>query len=128
MNPETKNTEPGPRIARELKTVQKMIELYCRDHHGSKSGACGSCRLLADYAERRLLLCPFQENKTTCSKCAVHCYKPEYKRKIIEVMRYAGPRMMLHHPVLAVYHLVDERRSAPRESGSTPLQPSKRKK
>jgi hypothetical protein len=28
-------------------------------------------------------------------------------------MRYAGPRMLLRHPVLAVMHVVDGRRPAP---------------
>ena len=29
------------------------------------------------------------------------------------VMRYAGPRMLYHHPVLALRHLFDDRRKAP---------------
>jgi len=31
------------------------------------------------------------------------------KTQIIEVMRYAGPRMIFHHPFLAVAHLLDEK-------------------
>jgi hypothetical protein len=33
------------------------------------------------------------------------------KKKIVEVMRYAGPRMLLHHPILAIQHLIDEKRT-----------------
>jgi hypothetical protein len=33
------------------------------------------------------------------------------KTQIIEVMRYAGPRMIFHHPLLAIAHLLDEKRS-----------------
>ena len=33
------------------------------------------------------------------------------KTQIIEVMRYAGPRMIFHHPFLAVAHLLDEKLS-----------------
>jgi hypothetical protein len=29
------------------------------------------------------------------------------------VMRYAGPRMLRRHPLLAIRHLLDERRPAP---------------
>jgi hypothetical protein len=29
------------------------------------------------------------------------------------VMRYAGPRMLWRHPVLAIAHLIDQRRPAP---------------
>ncbi len=28
-------------------------------------------------------------------------------------MRYAGPRMMMRHPILSLYHLLDKRREAP---------------
>jgi len=56
---------------------------------------------------RRLDQCPFQEAKTTCVKCPVHCYKPAMRERIRVVMRYAGPRMLWQHPVLAFYHLFD---------------------
>ena len=66
------------------------------------------------YAGMRLEKCPFQEHKTTCAKCPVHCYKRDRREQIRAVMRYAGPRMMLQHPRLAFYHLViDGRREKP---------------
>ena len=114
---------PQGRIRRELKTVQKMIRLYCREHHKPASALCQDCRELALYAEKRLLNCPFQEHKSTCSKCAIHCYKPQMKQKIVEVMRYAGPRMLLHHPFLAIQHLIDEKRSVTPDNHNDSSQP-----
>ena len=35
------------------------------------------------------------------------------RERVRVTMRYAGPRMMLHHPILAVAHLLDGRRKAP---------------
>lgn len=102
-----------PRLARELKTVQAMIRIYCHAHHQRSQtliALCGQCRELSDYAEKRLANCPFQEHKTTCGKCPVHCYKPLMREKIIEVMRFSGPKMVLHHPFLAIAHLLDEKR------------------
>ena len=32
------------------------------------------------------------------------------KEKIRLVMRYAGPRMLLHHPIVAIRHVVEMRR------------------
>ena len=107
------------RLVRELKTVKAMIRIYCRAHHQT-SGWCEQCAELSEYAERRLLNCPFQEQKPTCGKCTVHCYKPQMQKKIIEVMRFSGPRMMFHHPVLAIAHLADEKRSLKQEE-STPI-------
>ena len=98
-----------PRIARENKTIAAMIALYCRRQH-SVSATCAECRNLLDYARERLEKCPFQESKPTCAKCPVHCYKREMRAKVREVMRFSGPRMIYHHPVMAIRHLIDGRR------------------
>jgi len=100
------------RVRREMKTVQAMISLYCRAHHQTNSSLCGECERLNNYALKRLSGCPFQGNKTTCSKCDVHCYNNEMKQRIVEVMRFSGPRMLLHHPLLAIAHLLDEKKPA----------------
>lgn len=96
-----------------------MIRLYCRDHHGEREGLCNQCTELRDYAIERLARCPFQEGKTTCAKCPVHCYRPERREEIRVVMRYAGPRMILRHPILAVWHLIDGRRQQPLRAPSS---------
>jgi hypothetical protein len=100
------------RLARERKTVRAMIEMYCADHHGG-DGLCRECAELADYADRRLDLCPYGPDKPTCTSCPIHCYRPEPRERMREVMRYAGPRMLRKHPYLAIMHLIDDRRPAP---------------
>jgi hypothetical protein len=101
------------RIVREKKTVEAMIRLYCADHHGTRYGLCEACAELRDYALQRLERCPFQEGKTTCAKCPVHCYRPAQREEIRIVMRYAGPRMIRRHPILALWHIIDSRRKEP---------------
>lgn len=96
-----------PRLQREQKTVDLMIELYCRERHKSINELCLNCQKLKDYAHLRLEKCPYQEKKTTCAKCPTHCYQKTMREKIREVMRYAGPRIMQHHPVLAMLHVLD---------------------
>ena len=103
-------TQDHPRMRRERNTVQAMIAIYCRDHHGGEAALCDQCRELRDYAFWRLEKCPFQEEKTTCANCAIHCYTPERREEIREVMRYAGPRMIWRHPYLAVMHILDGRK------------------
>jgi hypothetical protein len=87
-----------------------MVALYCHDQHGTNKELCAECSAMHDYALMRLARCPFQEGKTTCAKCAVHCYKPQMREQIRQVMRYAGPRMMWRHPLMAIQHLLDGRR------------------
>ena len=111
-----------PRIARESRTIHAMMMIYCHDHHGdygTTGELCPDCRELLDYAELRLNKCPFQENKTTCANCPVHCYKPSMLEKIKVVMRYAGPRMTFRHPVLALFHLLDGRKKAAVQKAKT---------
>ena len=55
----------------------------------------------------RISRCPFMATKTFCSQCHVHCYTLEKLQAIKDVMRYAGPRMLLRHPVLVVRHGLD---------------------
>ena len=43
--------------------------------------------------------------KPTCRLCPIHCYKREMKERMRQVMRYAGPRMLLYHPLIALRHL-----------------------
>lgn len=106
--------EQHPRLVREQKTMAAMLKLYCQNLHGSSSGLCPDCQEMLDYAQGRLDHCPFQEGKTTCVKCPVHCYKPAMRSRIRQVMRYSGPRMLLKHPALAVLHLIDGLRKKPR--------------
>jgi hypothetical protein len=89
-----------------------MIRLLCRDRHGSREALCPSCADLAAYARLRLEKCPFKSDKPTCAKCSVHCYRAraDERERMREVMRHAGPRMMVRHPVLALRHLLDSRR------------------
>ncbi len=95
------------RLIREEKTIRVMIDIYCHDRHGTKSSLCPDCEVLMSYARLRLSKCPFQEVKTTCANCPVHCYKPEMRAKIKDIMMYAGPRMTMKHPYLALMHFVD---------------------
>jgi hypothetical protein len=106
-----------PRLKRELKTMAVMLGVYCRDHHdsaaGGAAGLCAECAELFDYARKRLAACPFGADKPTCANCQIHCYGPRQREATRVVMRYAGPRMLLGHPLLAIAHVVDGKRPAP---------------
>ena len=71
------------------------------------------CAELLDYATRRLERCVFGDAKPTCANCVVHCYSADMREQIRMVMRWAGPRMLLRHPILAIPHLIDGRRPVP---------------
>ena len=79
---------------------------------------CPQCQALLDYAHKRLEHCKFGEDKPSCTRCPVHCYKPAMREQIRQVMRYSGPRMLLHDPIMAIRHLWDFLRSKFKGVGS----------
>ncbi len=93
-------------LRRELETVRAMIGIHCHDLHGVRSGLCGECEQLWAYAQERAGRCPFGEDKPTCAKCTVHCYRKDMRARIRAVMRHAGPRMMWRHPWLTLVHVL----------------------
>ncbi|MFC1486773.1 nitrous oxide-stimulated promoter family protein [Thermoproteota archaeon] len=99
-----------PRMDRERKTIKAMIDIYCKNHHKNEGKLCLECQELFDYAMIRLDKCPFQEKKTTCGKCPIHCYRPIMRKKVKEVMKHSGPRMIFKHPILALHHVFDGRK------------------
>lgn len=92
------------RIEEEKRTVEQMIRLYCR-HKEGHCDLCPSCREVLVYAHERLSKCPYKATKKSCRLCTAHCYRPEMRQRIREVMRYAGPRMLWYHPWSALHHL-----------------------
>ncbi len=110
------------RRARLLKTLQAMVRLYCEgNHHAHRRPLCPECDALLHYATRRLQRCVFGDAKPNCADCLVHCYRVDMREKIRVVMRWAGPRMLLRHPILSVSHMLAGRRPVP----SLPARPAR---
>ena len=99
-------------IKYEKETVEKMIGLYCSRKHGTDGGLCAECEVVNDYASARLDKCPFGDDKKACSKCKVHCYKPEMRARIREIMRYSGPRMLIYHPFDYLKQLLKDKKES----------------
>ena len=78
---------------------------FIHDRDLLRGELCGQCEKLKEYTTARTMHCPFMETKTFCSACKVHCYSKEMQEEIRKVMRYAGPRMLFVHPVLAIRHV-----------------------
>ena len=95
------------RIVREKQTIEAMIAIYCRGKHRSPEMPCAECSELLEYALARLDRCPFGPDKPPCAKCRNHCYRPALRDRVKAVMRYAGPRMLWKHPLLALRHQLD---------------------
>ncbi|PSW56611.1 nitrous oxide-stimulated promoter family protein [Photobacterium leiognathi] len=98
-------------------TISVMIKIYCSNHHQNTTkndGLCESCYSFQCYVKQRLDRCPYGVEKPTCRRCPIHCYKPEQKVKSQTIMRYSGPKMMYKHPIMAITHLIEDKRKVPK--------------
>ena len=100
---------------RDAQTLRVMAQMYCKRHHGGDSGRadedkgenagsaalCERCSAVLAYSLERTVKCP-HEHKGNCKECSTHCYKPDMRAAIKEIMSYAGPRMIYAHPLLAL--------------------------
>lgn len=96
------------RIEKEKSTIKLMINLYCKKKHKTKDTSeelCEECTELLEYANKRLSLCKFGENKSSCSRCPIHCYKKDMRQKVKEVMKFSGPRLIIYDPIELVRHM-----------------------
>ncbi|HFF8525126.1 TPA: nitrous oxide-stimulated promoter family protein [Providencia rettgeri] len=103
----------GKRINREIKTIEKMINIY-EKAHSAPNDIPDYYQKLFIYAVNRLEKCRYGEAKPACKQCPIHCYQPKMREQMKAVMRWAGPKMLLHHPILAIRHLLDDRKPVPK--------------
>ena len=94
------------RLKREQKTVKVMIEMYCHLIHDTNI-LCIECQNILGYSNLRLEKCMYGFEKPTCLNCPTHCYQKTKKEQIKIIMRFSGPRMIIHHPYLAIMHILD---------------------
>jgi len=95
------------KIEREQETILKMVRIYCDRFHGPDGDMCSGCRDLAGYAVNSVSRCPYGANKPVCGRCPANCFSKDRYLSLSAIMRYAGPRMLYKHPLLAVRHLLD---------------------
>lgn len=85
-----KATAPQAKKPKDLATIEKFIDVYCRrKHHRQNGQLCDDCSDLLAYATERLTKCPL-DPKPKCKDCPRHCYADRYRRKIKDVMRFSG--------------------------------------
>lgn len=105
----------------DLKILARFIELFCHARHDrNAAGAvavpellqvggrpeatiCTACAELLEHGIKKRALCPL-EPKPTCKRCHVHCYSPEYRQKIREIMAFSGRRMIMRGRLDYLWH------------------------
>ena len=78
------------RLKSELSILTAFIEVFCQRMHGTPKGRmCPDCAELLAYSTSRLSDCPYTP-KPACKSCPTHCYNPEHRQRIRQVMKFSG--------------------------------------
>lgn len=91
-------------VEREIRNFAYMVAVFCRSRHSSEV-PCESCAALLAAVSIKLRMCPFGEGKSACGRCRRNCFGGDLHSRTQQVMRVAGPRMLLRHPLQTLEHL-----------------------
>ena len=95
------------KLEREKVTIMTMVKIYCAKYHKAGGDLCADCQDLAEYAIKCITRCRYGEGKPACGLCPTNCFLGDSYTRIAAIMRYAGPRMLYKHPLLACSHIFD---------------------
>lgn len=101
--------ETDPVLREEAQTLRAMVGLYCGEKHGTSGRpgeCCPACEAFLAYALKRLPPVPTGPRSPSAPNAAFIAIGAGEKAFSREVMRHAGPRLLLAHPVLSLRHLV----------------------
>lgn len=99
------NSGSSQRRVTEKAVFREMTLLFCRAQHRHDT-ICPECDALVRYAWQRIDACRFGDAKSFCSACTVHCFSPDRRAQTKLVMRFAGPRMLFHRPLMFIRHMI----------------------
>jgi len=106
---------------KDLDVLALFTSVYCRAHHHGarvplqvtdpglralslhKAPVCPACAEFLAYAFERRLRCPLEE-KPACKHCPVHCYKPDHRDKVREIMRFSGKHLLRRGRLDLLWH------------------------
>jgi hypothetical protein len=119
--PDNVTTPLTRRERKDLEVLALFTSVYCRAHqHGSRSPlqatdpglqalslhkapVCPACAEFLAYAFERRLRCPLEE-KPACKHCPMHCYKPDYRDKVRDIMRFSGKHLLRRGRLDLLWH------------------------
>lgn len=117
------------KVRADTRIVTGLATIYCDAHHGDRERGplasdaaalgvygrkrmvlCDECAEHIRYAEQRRAFCP-KDPKPFCAHCDTHCYKPDEAEWQRQMMRFAGPRSMVHgYAIPGIKHALEARK------------------
>lgn len=98
------------KVDKDIKILREFIQIYCDTKHKDMPKTnennitlCEECHDILRYSSMRRENCPL-DPKPTCKNCEIHCYKPEYRQRIKEIMRHSGMTLIKRGRIDLIFH------------------------
>ena len=92
------------KIDKDRRVLEAMGSIYCQGNHADaqkdEGGMCPECRATIENTLSRAASCPYGHQD-----CKTHCQRGDAQIRIKAIMRYAAPKMMFRHPIMAFEYL-----------------------
>ena len=111
------------KLLADLRVLVRFIEVYCAGQHteaqrlpvsmpthdlqaiaGKEVKLCQACSRLLMHALVKRTRCPM-DPKPACKHCPKHCYAPEYRQQMRQVMAYSGRKLVMRGRLDYLLHL-----------------------
>jgi hypothetical protein len=102
--------------AKDIQVVARFTEVWCAGHGHtdrqtfplpgglSSIQLCPDCATFMEYAVKKRLNCPIEAEKPSCKHCRIHCYAPEQRALVKQIMAWSGRRMILRGRLDYLWH------------------------
>ena len=108
------------RMVRDVRTLVTFVKIFCKAKHadqpqvlvpgrveelaGGPVQVCAQCAKLLQHAVVKRTHCQ-RDPKPDCKHCPTHCYAPQYRGQIRQVMMFSGRHLLLRGRLDYLWHL-----------------------
>lgn len=103
-------------MQKDLRVIGRFTEVWCDGHrHGDRQPMvvpgghrplllCPACAEFFAYAVMKRQKCPLEAEKPSCKHCRIHCYAPQQRAMVRQIMAWSGRRMILRGRLDYLWH------------------------
>lgn len=109
-------SEPTAQQKKDITILAKFTEVWCagQQHSGQQQitvyqrmqplTLCPDCTAFLQYAVKKRLCCPLEAEKPTCRRCRIHCYAPQQRALVKQIMAWSGRKMIMRGRLDYLWH------------------------
>jgi hypothetical protein len=87
-------------VEKDILILREFIQIFCDTKHIDRTkkyengvSLCKACHETLNYSTWRREICSL-DPKPTCKNCKIHCYLPEQRERIKDIMRHSGKALI----------------------------------